>query len=117
MTRSSAVWASMCVLALTLELGLAAIVPSFAGTQGDGAERVFAEQLSASHVPGGAISVVTSSGIDAAGVGTAGDAGATRDGPRSLGGALAVGEVESLRPTQDQPSPMSHPARSRSRRR
>ena len=85
MTRSSAVWAGLCVLALTLGLGLAAIVPSFAGTQGDGAERVFAEQLSASHVPGGAISVVTSSGIDAAGVGNAGDAEATAATPFVIG--------------------------------
>ena len=85
MTRISAAWAVVCVLALTLGLGLAAIVPSFAGTHGDGAERVFAQQLSAAHVPGGAISVVTSSGIDAAGVGTAGDAEATAATPFVIG--------------------------------
>ena len=85
MTKWSAIWKVMCLLALTLGLSLAAIAPSIGETQGQRAEQVLAEQLSASHVPGGAISLVTRSGIDAAGVGAAGDADATAATPFVIG--------------------------------
>ena len=85
MTRSSAGWTITRVFALTLGVGLATIVPSFAGPSVDIADRVFAEQLNASHVPGGALSIVTRGGIDAVGVGTAGDAEATAATPFVIG--------------------------------
>jgi len=85
MIRSSAGWMAMRVVGLTLGVGLAVIVPSFAGSPGDGAERVFADQLRASHVPGGALSIVTRGGTGAVGVGTAGDDAATATTPFVIG--------------------------------
>jgi CubicO group peptidase (beta-lactamase class C family) len=100
-------------LALGLGFGLAATIPSYAASQSDRAEAALAEQLDASHVPGGALSVVTNQGTDSAGVGDAGDAEATAATPFVIGSttksftALAVmqlvdaGEVDLDAPVRD----------------
>jgi CubicO group peptidase (beta-lactamase class C family) len=72
-TKKAVAW----LAAVALAIGVGAMAPSYATARSDAVHSVFAEQLEASGVPGGAFAVVTEEGVEAAGVGTAGDGDAT----------------------------------------